>query len=223
MVDLIQGPYTIHCQGTDTPSTPEGDCHVEEDRVCDFLVSRFPTWKASRIFYVESVGLTPVLKSLRSDAEGGMVFDTRPIPFANPAVRWCDLSRRPMADWAGVSPSPWFACDDALRACTRKVVAARGGNSSPPGDGPFGRFFVFRDPDGYTPFRSSSGDAAATFAKTQVFIKPYDYSLDLIQRDLITTAVIRASSSLGWRNWRCAFNELPRRCAAEFIAKKHRD
>ena len=108
----------------------------------DFVSLQVSDLEASRGFYVESVGLTPAAKS----PPDAVVFDTQPIPFA---------IRRPLVDLSvadgrlGWGVSLWFACDDA-EGLHSKLVAAGTAIVSPPGDGPFGRFFVFRDPDGYT-------------------------------------------------------------------------
>ena len=74
-----------------------------------------------------------------------MVFDTKPIPFA---------IRRPLLDLDATSHlgwgvSLWIACDDAegLHARLAEVDVPI---VAPPAEGPFGRFFTFRDPDGYT-------------------------------------------------------------------------
>ena len=45
--------------------------------------------------------------------------------------------------------APWFACDDA-KGLHAKVVEAGVRVLAPSADGPFGRFFVIADPDGYT-------------------------------------------------------------------------
>jgi hypothetical protein len=48
----------------------------------------------------------------------------------------------------GIGLALWVACDDADKL--HDLIIARGGAIlSPPVDGPFGRFFVARDPDGY--------------------------------------------------------------------------
>ena len=108
----------------------------------DFVSLQVSDLEASRRFYVESIGLAPAAKS----PPDAVVFDTRPIPFA---------IRRPLVDLGaadgrlGWGVSLWFACDDA-EGLHAKLAMAGAVIVSPPGDGPFGRFFVFRDPDGYT-------------------------------------------------------------------------
>lgn len=106
----------------------------------DFIALQVRDLDASRRFYTERLGLVP---AGRSPPEA-VVFNTKPIPFAirKPMV---DLSATDRLGW-GVSL--WIACDDAdalhasLSAANMPIVA-------PPTDGPFGRFFIFRDPDGY--------------------------------------------------------------------------
>ncbi|MCS6758716.1 MAG: VOC family protein, partial [Candidatus Devosia euplotis] len=48
----------------------------------------------------------------------------------------------------GIGMALWVACDDA--DAFRDLILQRGGAAlSPLSNGPFGRFFVARDPDGY--------------------------------------------------------------------------
>ncbi len=106
-----------------------------------FLALQVRDLEASRAFYVEKLGLMP----LPRNPPGAIVFSTRPIPFAirTPMV---DLDATSRLGW-GVSL--WIAVTDAdgvhdqLVKTGVPVVLA-------PADGPFGRFFAFRDPDGYT-------------------------------------------------------------------------
>lgn len=106
----------------------------------DFVVLQVRDLQASRHFYVDKVGLQPA----PAGPPNAVVFQTEPIPFAvrEPAV---DLSAVPKLGW-GVAL--WMKCDDADALCalleTKGVTVAQ-----PPADGPFGRFFVFVDPDGY--------------------------------------------------------------------------
>ncbi|NIZ09781.1 VOC family protein [Pseudooceanicola sp. HF7] len=96
---------------------------------------------AARTFYTEVVGL-PLAPYAPS---GAVVFDTRPIPFAvrTPVV---DLEEtRPL----GHGIALWFGCDDADALhdhLTDKGVTI----AFPPKDGPFGRYFAFEDPFGYS-------------------------------------------------------------------------
>lgn len=107
----------------------------------DFIALQVHDLARSTRFYVEQLGLTPAPHS----PPGVVVFDTAPIPFAlrEPLV---DLAATDRLGW-GVSL--WMACDDAdalHAALSRAGVPV----VLPPADGPFGRFFALRDPDGYT-------------------------------------------------------------------------
>jgi len=107
----------------------------------DFIGLQADDLDAARSFYGDRLGL-PVLQQ----APDAMVFDSKPIPFA---------VRKPLVDLdaaegkLGSGVALWFACDDAetlhdqLQADGVPIVF-------PPKDGPFGRYFAFRDPFGYT-------------------------------------------------------------------------
>ena len=107
----------------------------------DFIGIQVADLDAARTFYTEVVGLTA--------AAGGppeaVVFDTKPISFA---------VRKPLVDLDAVDTlghgiAIWFGCDDA--DALHDHLAARGVSIAfPPKDGPFGRYFAFRDPFGYT-------------------------------------------------------------------------
>jgi predicted enzyme related to lactoylglutathione lyase len=97
--------------------------------------------EAARTFYTEVVGL----KVAANNPPGAVVFDTKPVPFA---------VRKPMVDLKatdklGWGVAIWFGCNDAdalhdhLIEHGMPIVFA-------PKDGPFGRYFAFRDPFGYT-------------------------------------------------------------------------
>lgn len=106
----------------------------------DFIGIQAHDLDAARAFYTEVVGLTAA--DGPSDA---VVFDTKPIPFAvrTPLV---DLDA---TEHLGHGVALWFGCDDAdalhdhLMERDVPIVFA-------PKDGPFGRYFAFRDPFGYT-------------------------------------------------------------------------
>ena len=107
----------------------------------DFIGIQAHDLNAARKFYTEVVGLT-VIPHGPPDA---VVFDTKPIPFAvrSPLV---DLD---VVDILGHGVALWFGCDDAdalHKHLTEKHVPIAFG----PKDGPFGRYFAFRDPFGYT-------------------------------------------------------------------------
>ena len=107
----------------------------------DFIGIQAEDLDAARTFYTEVVGL----KVAANSPPGAVVFDTKPVPFA---------VRKPLADLnetdrLGWGVAIWFGCDDAdalhdhLIEHGTPIVFA-------PKDGPFGRYFAFRDPFGYT-------------------------------------------------------------------------
>jgi predicted enzyme related to lactoylglutathione lyase len=107
----------------------------------DFIGIQVEDLDAARAFYTEVVGL----KTAAQSPPGAVVFDTRPIPFAvrTPLVEFKGTDGR------GEGIAVWFGCDDAdalydhlVRHGVQIVFA--------PKDGPFGRYFAFRDPFGYT-------------------------------------------------------------------------
>lgn len=107
----------------------------------DFIGIQTEDLDAARTFYSEVVGL----KVAANSPPGAVVFDTSPIPFA---VR-TPLTELKRMDGLGEGIAIWFGCDDAdalhdhlVRHGTPIVFA--------PKDGPFGRYFAFRDPFGYT-------------------------------------------------------------------------
>jgi hypothetical protein len=81
----------------------------------------------------------------RQAPPGAIAFETRPIPFA---VRTL-IHEVDDGDKLGVGIAIWFGCDDAdklhAHLCRHAVSIA-----FPPTDGPFGRYFAFVDPFGYT-------------------------------------------------------------------------
>ncbi|NIL83535.1 hypothetical protein RhoFasGS6_00890 [Rhodococcus fascians] len=76
---------------------------------------------------------------------GAVVFTTSPIPFAvrNPAPETDLDSGQP-----GLGVALWLVCDDA-EALHENLVAAGVTIVTAPFNGPFGKTFVLRDPDGY--------------------------------------------------------------------------
>jgi catechol 2,3-dioxygenase-like lactoylglutathione lyase family enzyme len=104
----------------------------------DFIALQVRDLAASRQFYIDHLGLTPAPAS----PPGAVVFQTAPVPFAirEPLVDLDD------ADKLGWGVSLWIACDDADALHARLAGVAE---PTPVADGPFGRFFVFHDPDGY--------------------------------------------------------------------------
>ena len=107
----------------------------------DFIGIQTKDLDAARTFYTEVVGLKVAAKS----PPGAVVFDTSPIPFAvrSPLV---DLRG---TDGLGEGVAIWFGCNDA-DALHDQLVEHGTEIVFAPKDGPFGRYFAFRDPFGYT-------------------------------------------------------------------------
>jgi predicted enzyme related to lactoylglutathione lyase len=107
----------------------------------DFIGIQTEDIDAARTFYTEVVGLGVAANS----PPGAVVFDTRPVPFA---------VRKPLIDLGGMEElgrgvAIWFGCDDA--DALHDLLVKRGVHIEfSPKDGPFGRYFAFRDPFGYT-------------------------------------------------------------------------
>lgn len=107
----------------------------------DFIGLQAQDLAAARRFYGDRLGL-PVLQ----ETPESVVFDSKPIPFA---------VRTPLVDLdaaqgkLGWGVALWFSSDDAQRL--HDELAAEGVPIVfAPKDGPFGRYFAFRDPFGYT-------------------------------------------------------------------------
>lgn len=107
----------------------------------DFIGIQTKDLDAALTFYRDVVGLTPSAEG----PPGAIVFETHPIPFA---------VRTPNEDFdetvkLGTGVAIWFGCDDAdelhAHLSERDVQIV-----FPPKDGPFGRYFAFVDPFGYT-------------------------------------------------------------------------
>lgn len=107
----------------------------------DFIGLQAEDLDTARAFYGDRLGLE-VMDS-RPDA---VVFNSKPIPFAvrKPLV---DLDRA--EGHLGWGVALWFGCDDVDEMCD-KLSAEGVPIVFPPKDGPFGRYFAFRDPFGYT-------------------------------------------------------------------------
>lgn len=107
----------------------------------DFIGLQAHDLDAARKFYTEVVGLT----AIPHGPPDAVVFDTKPIPFAvrTPLV---DLDA---VDTLGHGVALWFGCDDA-DALHEHLVEKNVAIAFAPKDGPFGRYFAFRDPFGYT-------------------------------------------------------------------------
>ena len=107
----------------------------------DFIGIQTEDLDAARTFYTKVVGL----KVAPNSPPGAVVFDTRPIPFA---VR-TPLVGLKGTDGLGEGIAIWFGCDDA-DALHDQLVQHGTPIVFAPKDGPFGRYFAFRDPFGYT-------------------------------------------------------------------------
>ena len=115
----------------------------------DFIGIQVEDLDAAREFYTAVLGLKVADRS----PPNAVVFDTKPIPFAvrSPAV---DLKAVEHLGW-GIAL--WFACDDA--DALHDDLAARGIEIEfEPKDGPFGRYFAFKDPFGYSITAHTRGD-----------------------------------------------------------------
>src|SRR5580693_3524715 len=106
----------------------------------DFIALQVSDLEVSAVFYSEQLGLERAAQS----PPGAVVFETAPIPFAvrEPAV---DLQAVERLGW-GVAL--WLKADDP-QVLHDRLVHAGVRIVTDPFDGPFGRTFVFADPDGY--------------------------------------------------------------------------
>ena len=106
-----------------------------------FLSLQVRDLAASADFYESQLGLVRAPQA----PPGAVVFTTSPIPFAvrNPAPETDLDSGQP-----GLGVALWLVCDDA-EALHENLVAAGVTIVTAPFDGPFGKTFVLRDPDGY--------------------------------------------------------------------------
>lgn len=106
----------------------------------DFIALQVRDLAASRKFYVEIFGFNVAPKS----PPGAVIFKTEPIPLALREP----LRALPEAGPLGAGMVLWIACSDA--DALHDLIVKRGGAIlGPLADGPFGRFFVTGDPDGY--------------------------------------------------------------------------
>jgi predicted enzyme related to lactoylglutathione lyase len=107
----------------------------------DFISLQVRNLEISKLFYMEYLQLSLADQS----PPGAVVFKTSPIPFAIRTAA-IDLSAPPQL---GGGISIWLACNDAdlfFESLQRAAVPIL----TPIHDGPFGRFFTFKDPDGYS-------------------------------------------------------------------------
>jgi predicted enzyme related to lactoylglutathione lyase len=117
-----------------------------------FIALQVRDLETSKTFYLEQIGLT----ASPHMPPGAVIFDTKPVPFA---------IRTPMIDLGATSKlgwgvSLWIAATDA-DTLHSEFVQKGVPIVLPPADGPFGRFFSFRDPDGYTITVHTEKQAAA--------------------------------------------------------------
>jgi predicted enzyme related to lactoylglutathione lyase len=106
----------------------------------DFIALQVRDLGTSSKFYKDMFGFKPAAQS----PPGAFVFKTAPIPLAlREAIR-----PLPEAGPLGVGMVLWIACNDADKL--HDAIVKRGGVIlSALAEGPFGRFFVASDPDGY--------------------------------------------------------------------------
>jgi predicted enzyme related to lactoylglutathione lyase len=107
----------------------------------DFIALQVRDLEISKLFYMEHLQLSLADQS----PPGAVVFKTSPIPFAIRTAA-IDLSASPQLGW-GVAI--WLACKDAdffYESLQKAAVSIL----TPIHGGPFGRFFTFKDPDGYS-------------------------------------------------------------------------
>jgi predicted enzyme related to lactoylglutathione lyase len=106
-----------------------------------FLSLQVRDLQRAATFYEEALGLVRAPQS----PPGAVVFTTTPVAFAvrEPAPG-TDLD----SGTPGLGVALWLACGDA-EAQHARAVGAGATVLTPPFDGPFGRTFVLRDPDGY--------------------------------------------------------------------------
>ncbi len=107
----------------------------------DFISLQVRDLPTSRAFYTELLGLAV---DERFDSPDAVVFDTNSIPFMIGSAK-VNLDEAPQAGWG---MTLWIDCDNVNELHT-KLQATGTTIITPPTDSPFGRNFVFLDPDGY--------------------------------------------------------------------------
>ena len=107
----------------------------------DFINLQVRNLSTSHTFYTEMLGLT-IDPSFT--APGVVLFESTTIPFALSEAT-LNLDEAPQPGW-GITL--WIDCDE-IDALWTRLDAAGTTIIKPPFDGPFGRTFVFADPDGY--------------------------------------------------------------------------
>lgn len=106
----------------------------------DFIGLQIADLPAARAFYEGVLGMK--VQAERPDA---VIFDTQPIPFACRTP----LEDLPEDERLGKGVALWFACADA-DALHEELSTQNVPIAFAPKDGPFGRYFAFSDPFGYT-------------------------------------------------------------------------
>ncbi|MCG7389672.1 VOC family protein [Pantoea sp. ACRSB] len=106
----------------------------------DFIALQVRDLAASRKFYTEIYGF----EASPHCPPGAVIFKTEPIPLALREP----LRELPEKGSPGAGLVLWIACTDA-DALHDRIISRGGTILSPLADGPFGRFFVTADPDGY--------------------------------------------------------------------------
>jgi len=107
----------------------------------DFLALQVDDLERAAAFYEQKLDL----ERAPGSPPGAVVFATRPIPFAvRDPLPGTDLD----AGEPGLGVALWLRADDA-HAVHDVLAAADVPIVAEPVDGPFGRTFSFRDPDGY--------------------------------------------------------------------------
>ncbi len=107
----------------------------------DFLALQVNDLERAAAFYEQELGL----ERAPASPPGAVVFATRPIPFAvREPLPGTDLD----SGQPGLGVALWLLADDA-QAVHDALGAADVPIVAEPVDGPFGRTFSFRDPDGY--------------------------------------------------------------------------
>ena len=102
----------------------------------DFVAFIVSDLEKSKAFWTETIGLQPAPTS----PPGAHVFQTHPVPFA---IR----SPRAGESTGAGGTAIWFAFDGDLDGYAT-LLTQRDVRVSPVQPGPFGRFFVFADPEG---------------------------------------------------------------------------
>ena len=107
----------------------------------DFISLQVRDFSASKRFYTELLGFSI---DPEFDLPNFVLFESTSIPFALSEAT-INLDEAPHPGWG---TNLWIDCDE-VDTLSAKLEAAGVTILKPPFDGPFGRTFVFADPDGY--------------------------------------------------------------------------